>query len=670
MRSRSSPLYMGIDIQYGSPQARGGARYYVAIVDSNGILVDKASDASIARVIRLAWSHRPKAIGIDNIYELASDAKELARIVSLLPPETEIIQVNVDQDQLVSLHHIARNAGLEVPSKPSPGRTAYIVAVLASQGYGQPVRLVEEKTLIIVSKGKSTGKGGWSQQRYQRRVRASVHHAAMKIKEILDNAGLEYDYRYRKSEGGLESAVFTVYAEVSKLKGIVRSHSGPDYSIIVKPVYKSKILFGSISERPQRPIIVGFDPGVSSGIAIIDLKGDILYVNSFKNLDRGSMLDVILQHGKPIIIAVDVKEIPDSVRKLAAQLGAHVFTPEQDMSTAEKRELSLKALKGKMPRDTHQRDAIAAAYKAYTFMRSKLEHIDSYLARLGIGLDPESIKVEVIKGKSIAEAIEREIERRLGEKAKLDEPRKPDARIISASHPGNVEKGELRLQIEALKAEKRILEDKVYKLERELERERINARIALSSVRKEVFLSSELRAHRNRIESLEKELEAIKKRLEEMVREREELKAHLYSTYTGKTLMARSLARLTRRGLNKSISELGPLRPGEILVIEDPNVFDRDSLRQLKDANVYGVVINAPGRGALGDALEKAGIPVITASNLGIARVGNIAFIESKARDLIAETSDMIEKKRTASLDLEKIVEEYRSRRLRSQKNK
>ncbi|MCE4599560.1 MAG: DUF460 domain-containing protein [Desulfurococcales archaeon] len=667
MQSKSSPLYMGVDIQYGSPQARGGARYYVVVVDSRGILVDKASDASIARVIRLAWNYRPKAIGVDNIYELASDARDLARIVSLLPPETEIIQVNVDHDQTLPLQRIARDAGFEITSKPSPGRTAYIAAVLASQGYGQPVRLVEEKTLIIVSKGRSSGKGGWSQQRYQRRLRAGVHQAAMRIKELLDNAGLEYDYRYRKSEGGLESAVFTVYAERSKLKGIVRNHSGPDYTVTVKPVYKSKIILGKTGERPQRPVIVGFDPGISSGIAIIDLKGEILYVDSFKSLDRGSMLDIILRYGKPIIIAVDVKDIPDSVRKLAAQIGAHIFTPDSDISTVEKRELSLKALKGKMPKDSHQRDALAAAYKAYTFMRSKLDHIDSYLARLGIGLDPESVKVEVLKGKSIAEAIEKEIERRLGEKDRLKGAERARERNTS-SHATNVsERGELKLQIEALKAEKRMLEERIQRLERELEKERINARITISSIKKEAYKDSELRAYRDRIEALEKELETLKRKLEDEARNRDSIKRILYKVYIGDTLMARAINTLTKRSLNKSITEIGPLRPGEIVVVRDPNVFDRESIRILRDSNIYGVVIEGRDRGSLGNALENVGIPVVILNgDQSIARIDSLVILKSQIRDLIADRANYLEERRTSSFNLEKIINEYRRKRLQA----
>ncbi|MEB3774395.1 MAG: DUF460 domain-containing protein [Desulfurococcales archaeon] len=645
MPRHREPLYMGVDLHYGNPSSARGARYYIAVVRGDGSLAYKAPEASIARLIRVAWELRPRVIAVDNPYELASSRRDLIRILSMLPPESSVVQVNVVDGRQVDVREAARRAGLDPGhGKPSPGKTAYLLAVMASMGHGEPLRIVEEKTLIVISRGRSGAGGGWSQQRFQRRVRASIHQAALRVREALDRAGLEYDYRYRRSEGGLESAVFTVYAPRSRLRGVVRSYRGVDYSIEVKPVYSARVFLDD--DARDRLVIVGLDPGISTGLAVIDLKGRILHLASYKGIDRGELIREILVHGSPIIIAADVNPPPEAVRSIAAKLGAEVYTPPQDLTGEEKREI---ALQGSVkPRDSHQRDALAAAYKAYQALRAKLSRIESYLDSINLDLDVDEVKAEVLRGKTVADAVERQIMKLLEprDERTADKPRGVDKRRDEAGP-------EYSSIIEALKAEKRMLEDKIASLQAELERERLNARLAIQSLKLEVLRDGEVKMLRSRVERLEEEVERLRRALEEYKAREHMLKTALEEVASGSMILAGRVKVLSARNLNRIP------RGAKVLIVEDPNTFETSAVDRLEELGVR--VVLAEG-GPLANSLRKRMIPVLDPKDYSTVDMGGVELVDSKVLiDAEEVRRRMVEESR--GVDLEKIIREYRSRR-------
>ncbi|MEB3758946.1 MAG: DUF460 domain-containing protein, partial [Desulfurococcales archaeon] len=236
-------VYMGVDINPGSsPLSAYRPKYSVIIIDSSRRVLYKNEESTLARIIRLAWDYSVEAIGIDNIYELAPTEQGISKVISMLPPETKLLQVTYVDGKFEPIKNIAEKHGLlpHPGGKLSPGRTAYLAAVLASMGVGGDVKLREEKTRITITRSRGGSKGGWSQSRYQRRINSVISRVAQKVKEALDSAGLDYDEYYRRSKGGLESAVFTVYAGREKIYGLVRPYDGRDYRIRITPLYSQK----------------------------------------------------------------------------------------------------------------------------------------------------------------------------------------------------------------------------------------------------------------------------------------------------------------------------------------------------------------------------------------------------------------------------------------------
>lgn len=415
MSTTRKNIVAGIDILpgYSAQSSNKQPHYALVLVDLNGNIIDSYEDVSFARLLRLVWEHKPSIIAIDNVFELAENVDGLRRIIDMLPPQTKLVQVTGWGPEAVNVKTIARKMGLEVHGKLSPLKTAYLAALIASKGEGVVVKLLEEKTKIIVTRGRSVGHGGMSYDRYRRSIRAGILNVTKTVKKILDQNGFDYDLVFRKSNGGLEKSIFTVYAPRDKLYGLIKPFKNKSVRLIVKPIYTNKVSFENTgTEKPRKGLIIGIDPGISTGIAVIDLEGTPLFLYSSKNFDRGEILNIVSSMGEAVIVATDVSHPPELVKKTASILNAQLYLPPRDITNDEKHNLINKLLK-KYPwldvQDTHERDALVAAYKAYLSISEKIRQALLKIEDIDLSIDKERIKISIARGKSIAEAIEEEI---------------------------------------------------------------------------------------------------------------------------------------------------------------------------------------------------------------------------------------------------------------------
>jgi len=649
----SEDLCMGVDIESGSPEG-GNARYSLVVIKCGGPLIYKAESSSLARLVRVAWDYRPRRLGVDNVYELGGDERRLSRVLSLLPPDLEVFQVTLVDGVFLDVREVAVRAGIvEDFSKMNPLRTSYVVAMLACMGYGTSVRSVEEKTVVQVSKLRSHSSGGWSQQRYQRRVRAAIHSIATSIKEALDRAGLDYDYYYKESRGGLESAVFTVYAPRDVVRGVVEEVRGPDYVVKVKPVYRSKLLVATGGRSLQsRPLIVGVDPGVTTGVALVDLDGRILHVTSIRAADRGSVVELISRYGKPVIVAVDVSEVPDSVRKLATQLGANIYTPPHDLTSIEKRDL-IERFAGEVKlRDSHERDALAAAYRAYLSLREKLEDVEEKLRDMGAEIEREEVKRWVLEGLSLAEALERALEKAIEDvEFREGRVRREERRVQQ------VDVTEYLVEIERLRAQRESLEARVRELEESLRDYERRLRDAQSTIRVEIARDAEIAKLKSRVEALEREVDRLRAEKERLEEEVVRIAKTITAVSSGELVLARRIPILTVRNLRREEE----FRGGDIVIVDNTNMFENEAIAELAKMKVKAVLLqnlDSP----LANILREKLIPALDARKYKVEEIHGIVLVESK---VLADAE--VEKERLKALrkppDIERIVEEYRRER-------
>jgi uncharacterized protein len=166
------------------------------------------------------------------------------------------------------------------------------------------------------------------------------------------------------------------------------------------------------TNNSHRGIIVGFDPGLTVGLAILDLKGNLISLVSCKEIRRSEIISHIIAYGKTVLVATDVYPIPKTVKKLATTLNSKIWSPYKCMSIESKTDIvdsylhyeNNKSLE--IRQNAHERDALAAAVKTYRDFSNKFQQITKRAEKAGLDDKAiDSIKILVINGVSISNAI-------------------------------------------------------------------------------------------------------------------------------------------------------------------------------------------------------------------------------------------------------------------------
>ncbi|MET1100913.1 MAG: DUF460 domain-containing protein [Pyrodictiaceae archaeon] len=674
---------MGIDIEPGCPGEASVKCFSIAVVDDDN-LVAKYENIPLHKLIRLIWEYQPDVIAVDNVYELAEDDKELLNLLALLPDNITITQVTLQPDgSTKSVALLAKEAGLLMhQGKLTPAKTAYLNALLALRGYGTKLKFLEDKTKIIVSKARSFGPGGMSQNRYKRRVRAAILHAVKDIRKILDKENIDYDLIFRKSGGGLDAAVFIVYAPRKRLEGLIKQYEDSDVRIEVRPVFSRIITWEAIRQNnslSQKPyIIVGVDPGTVTGVAVIDLDGRLLYLGSHRGLDRQMLIELVRNIGVPILVATDVKPAPDFVRKLAASLKVQLYEPPESLPVEEKREIvlnKLKELRGNIRIDSHSRDALAAALKAYQAFSQKLSQIEAQVTRMSsLMLDTARIKADVIRGLSIAEAVEREIKRILDGNPnsmylikRVRRERSVDSNDVTRRRENESSIQYLKSKVEELTAENIKLRKRIEELHEELRRIKNEYYILKNEFNKSIERERAITSLKHEVNMLRNELEKTRRSYEECNTYRKKLIEALMNQLRRSTIIVPRLKVLSYETLKE--------------VLKYTNLVAAESLSpSLRKAAEKGILGKLVGILVPAKILEKH-----TKEN-GIAEIYGVPLlnmdkylVEEISEDLIIVKDDVvldayeiklkIDDKRSQELTMERlreIIEEYRKERIQT----
>ena len=166
------------------------------------------------------------------------------------------------------------------------------------------------------------------------------------------------------------------------------------------------------TNNSHRGIIVGFDPGLTVGIAILDLNGNLISLVSCKEIRRSEIISHIIKYGNTVLVATDVYPIPKTVKKLATILNSKIWSPYKCMSIESKIDIvdsylqyeNNKSLE--ISKNAHERDALAAAVKTYRDHLNKFRQITKRAEKAELDDDAiESVKMLVINGVSISNAI-------------------------------------------------------------------------------------------------------------------------------------------------------------------------------------------------------------------------------------------------------------------------
>jgi hypothetical protein len=646
---------LGLDILPGS-SAEAGEPLYACAVVSDGRVVERIERVRWSEIASLAARYGVDAIALDNVRELGGEG-EIAALMRSLPAGVRLVEVTRVAGEQLSVEALCAITGL-CGGKPSPLETAELAAILAYQGVGSEVLVFEEETVITVGRGRVPGQGGMSRERYRRGIELLVRRKVAEIREALERAKLDYDLFVRKSGEGYTGATFVVYAPREALAGIVRQERGHDLFVEIEPVRREKLEYRALGararepSRPARSLIVGVDPGMTTGVAALNLRGEVVALFSRRLLGRGQLTRMLYDLGYPAVIATDVEPPPSYVRKLAASLGAVLFAPPRPLSVEEKRRLAEEALSssGYRVRDSHQRDALAAAYKAYLSFKDKMEEVEREAERRGLPIPLEEAKLLVIRGEPVASAVVKVARRHFG-----IEPRAAQQPLPAGQEerPG----ASLAPIVEQLLSENYALRRELRELREELE-EKVSALHRLLRVRGSAP-SSEVVRLEARLESASRELERVRREYEGLQREYARAVYELTGLVTGRRCAALKLSsalRLLDQGLLRPTALADPL----IYVDKDlPLELLRDALLKLKDPARPMVVVIKGAASSLSEALPLGVVPVPLDMLRSAVEWGDFLFLDrEELEDSLRVAYPAGEAER-----VKKAFEEYRRRR-------
>ncbi len=666
-----SPTIIGIDILPGkSIQSVKEPHYAVAIL-RNDRVVERFKDVSLRELIKIIDKNSPAILAVDNIFEIAKDFDELVNFLNKFKYPPKIIQVTRLKDSEKPIEEIARELNLSGFGKLSPLETAEIAAKLASLNIGSYVEVFEQETKIIVARGRRLGQGGMSTERYRRNIQSLILRVTRKIKDALDKHGFDYDLFFRKSEYGLDGSTFIVYAPREKLYGIIKPMKGHDIQVIIKPVTKNKIEYVPASapfkrtfpETPHRYILVGVDPGIVTGVAILNLNGYPLAIFSKRELSRNQLIRILSEYGRPVLIATDVTPPPLYVKKLASSLNAVLFVPQYTLSVEEKRKLVSEfqeTFTNLKISNTHQRDALAAVLKAFITYKPKFDRLEKRLRELCIRIPINEAKVLILRGKTIKEIIDE-----LSNKAstKTQEVKKE---VISTEEL-------YEKHIESLKARIKNLEDLI----RNLEYENRNLKDYISKLEEEVWtlkrrllrLMDEREVEfmkERKISLLSETLTSLRKRINELESENQKLTS--YINILEKLLNLAIKGEIEELIVAKSLTPSNFPNPdgikGKVIYVYDIAPSDSNFVEKLARYGIRGLIIRdetIPNH--IKRVLIEKEIPYINEKEINLIKIKERLFAMKKelTEKLEKKKSELIEMKgRLMSEIISKIIEEYR----------
>ncbi len=126
----------------------------------------------------------------------------------------------------------------------------------------------------------------------------------------------------------------------------------------------------------RKLLIVGIDPGTTAGFAVLDIEGNLIYLDSSKQLNLNILISNSVSHGKVILVGTDKAKIPNLVREFSAKLGARVVNPSEDLKVIDKKSMASEF----SVQDEHQADALASALFAYKSAKPLLDKIDIFVS--------------------------------------------------------------------------------------------------------------------------------------------------------------------------------------------------------------------------------------------------------------------------------------------------
>ncbi|NLD57569.1 MAG: DUF460 domain-containing protein [Methanomicrobiales archaeon] len=612
--------------------------------------ITRETEVSLFRLFRLLQDEQPDILAVDSLQEIASDQHELFFFLQGLPPKTRLVQVT-GGERKETLGKVAARFNISF-NRFDPFAEARTSAQVASLGAGAEVIAFENESEIVVSRQRSLGKGGWSQNRYVRKIHGAVQFKGREIEMALVAAGLRYEKRETKAFGGCSRVAFRVFTVRDQVP--VSTYRGADVQVRISGKRLDRIRFRPLSGKP-RYLIVGIDPGTTTAFAALDLDGNLHHLQSSRQMSMADVIEALYRVGKPLVIASDVQEMPFSVEKIRRSFSAVAYTPKQDMSVESKVELTAPFSYA----NDHERDALSAALDAFRHYRHRFQ---SLVKRIPPGHDLDEVRARVIRGQSLEQVIvEMRVKEPLPEPGELP-PVIHDARTDERVRVLDGMVKRLRSYIAELQEEVKAKEYEIHRLQSRL-------RKAATTRDAELAKDAEIVKRDAIIASQKKLLRKAERHNRNLIKRITRIKKFAELSMDGEVMPLKVMESLTKEGLRNLAGDTG-IDEGDILYVNRTDGWGRSVIKDLAEMNVGAVIVSGGelkgGDPQLIPSFREFAIPLLSAVETG-AQVRKKQGLCSKDRlDAALKTWQALQEQREREKKtemIEHIFKEYKSER-------
>ena len=603
---RESNIIFGLDILAKSHKGKRDSIFSLVVLNLNRI--NKYPKIDKRALYKKIKDLKPDYIAIDNIFELAPNAQGIIRFLKVIPPSTTLVQVTGNPrtgmekiDTLIRKYKLKKELDFSISQKLNSVETAEVCARLCQKRVGHEIIAFEEEIRIVISKKKRSGHGGWSAPRYERISRTAVHQAADEVERILRKRGITWEvFEYPQRR------VYIAQLEkhsISEIKTLIKPFTTDLVRVVLERITKSNLDFQPLdvniapASRSLRNIILGIDPGTTTGIAVIDLMiGHVLYLKSKRECGVSEIIRTASKFGKICCVAADVIPVPATVEKVAKITGSKLISPSILTSAAAKREYlhnysDITVNYGHL--NSHERDALFGAIKAFNLMKEQLTKINNIVRESHSALIPYLAEIQrlVISGNSISNAIEMTQMKIDAQKGSTTEE-EPDQLAISLKHENEM----LQAKIEAIYEE-------MDKLNQESAHWRNKSRENAAEIKKWKDRFEQERLKRSN-QMNKKISEAVKREVGRIISENKEIRRTLRQNQTemeklkqiknfwvqGREIPLKVLKSFSDSAIRETEINYG-LNEGDIVLVLDPSGGGAQTAQKVIDIGIRGVII-------------------------------------------------------------------------------
>ncbi|MDE4908102.1 DUF460 domain-containing protein [Methanogenium marinum] len=637
----------GIDIIHGSVRSRGERPRFALVIHEDG-QERETTEVSVFRLLRLIAREKPEILAVDSVQEIARDQQALFSFLQSLPPQTMLVQSTGGEKQQ-SLPRVAARYNMTF-NRLDPYAEARASAVVADLGGGAEVVAFENTTDVTVSRGRSLGKGGWSQNRYARKVHGAVRQTSRGVEATLREHGLSFTTEEVKAFGGLGRVHFTVSSPREDVP--VTNARSADVQVKVAGRRLDRIRYRTRGGG-QRYLFVGIDPGTTVGIAAVTLDGEPVLVKSSRTMAMPDVVEALYTAGRPLVVATDVHPMPASVERIRRAFSAVGYTPKVDRTVEEK-----KILCGDIPYgNDHERDSLSAAMDAFRAYQPKFRNVAK---RVPPGHDMDEVRAGVVRGLSLEQVLGRKgpvavVEGDEEEEVPAPGPR--DDRLLQLD--GMVKS--LRGHVTDLQAEGEAKDLEIARLNALLEKERGEGSRALRKDTEVGKLDVIIANQKKKLRREERKTKKLRKQVDRLRRLSE-------SQAGDDRLLVKATESLSRDAIRQVDTDFGIVE-GDIIAVKTTAGWGTTVLDTLAELQIRALVGGGDGR--LKDACLERGIVLLGSKETGLEIHGPVGSVDADRFAAAVEAWQkeiaLYEQGKKSEM-IESIFREYRTEREREVK--